>query len=242
MNQFFYCSVLLLSVAPIVCMDKAACKDAYRELPQLIIANSSTNTTVSGWMQLQPPSNTRKTFTLLPDAVEQMEFSRKYSWRFLATIQVANKRYHLNMRNFHVALYLESEPFKVNDTYKITSFIVQKIHLDHITQFISLRIRPEGTATLFVPGLQVHDGRPHVEPSVYKEITGHAAYTTPEFLLGLPEHFIEKDIDNAYASFMLNKRLTFINSEFKDDIFKLIVWAKNTLKERVKQKAPSADA
>ncbi len=219
-------------------MESGASKD--REFPQLLVANSSPNTTVSGWMQLQPPANTRKTFTLLPETADQMEFSRKYSWRFLATVQVANKRYHLNMRNYHVCLYLESEPFKVDGKYKISSFIVQRIHLNQIRQFASLRIRPEGTATLFVPGFKPTDDRPIVDLSVYKEITGHSAYTTPEFLLGLPELFKEEDVEKAYGSFMLTKRLTFINSERKDDIFKLIVWAKNTLKERAKLKAACA--
>lgn len=232
MNQpLFSCFFLvcLLSVT-LSGMEKPVVQHLQRNKPELFVTNSATQKKVTGWLEHQPPAVIRETINLRPHSCVSMPLNRKFAERFLAAVHVLNNVYHLNMRNYNIALYLEGE-FFVNETgeWKLQSYIVQKIPIESVYNMATLMVKEDGTAKLFTPGYKPQDGRPDVDLSIYKLITGHEAYTTPEFILRLPEIFAQSEIEPAYQNVLEYSNQSGIDPQQQDDFIKLTAWARTAL-------------
>ena len=204
----------------------------FRKQPDLSICNNSM-AKVSGWIQRQPPVSMRETFILLPCQITAPNsICRTHRERFLASLHVSNDIYHLNVRNYCLSLYRESEPLNVEGKWQIKSFLVQMIPLLYVRQMASVIVKDDGKAVLFVPGYQPQDDRPKAQLEAYKELTGYRAYTTPECILGLDDKYSVKDIKNAYQGFLPRWKEQHSRSAHSVDIFKLVVWARNELEKR----------
>lgn len=202
--------------------------------PDVSVSNSS-QFKVTGWLQKQLPKSRRETFSLLPLQTTTPNHINRSIFGFLASIHAGHDVYALFVsRAWNLEFCIEGAPYEADGHWHVKNYLVQQVPLAAVKQLAIINVKDNGKAVLVTPGYKPQDGRPDVKLQVYQELTGHEAYVTPEYILGVCQGYSAEELQQNYDAFVSQWNEHYSSSQHSADIFKLILWAKRRLEERLK--------